>query len=331
MTLAGSWFAVIAVLWTAFFVLEGFDFGVGALHGVIGADEAGRQSVIATIGPLWDGNEVWLITAGAAMFAAFPGWYATMFSGFYLALVLLLAALMARGIGLEYRGKTESMSWRRSFGGLLTGGSVIAPLLLGLALGDLLHGLPVNGAQEYTGTFWTLLSPYGIFTGVTLAAICAVHGATFIALKTAGPVRDRALALARLAAPVTAAAVTAFAVWTHVIAGKGVLPNPVEVAAVLAVLAAAWQVRDGREGWAFAATTATMGLTVLSVFTELYPRVLVSSTSPADSLTVTGTVSGGYSLRVLTVVTAIVLPGVLAYTAWTYYVFRKRLTRRGPT
>ncbi len=214
------------MLWTGFFVLEGFDFGVGMLHGLVGKDEAGRRAAINTIGPLWDGNEVWLIVAGAAMFAAFPGWYATMFSGFYLALVLLLVALIVRGVSFEYRGKGRQPRWRGTWSTLLTAGSLLAPLLIGVALGDLLHGLPINSKQEYTGSFWNLLQPYGIFTGVTLVALCVLHGATFLALKTTGDMRERADRLARRVAPVTGIIVLAFAVWTHVTAGQGSLPGP---------------------------------------------------------------------------------------------------------
>jgi cytochrome d ubiquinol oxidase subunit II len=326
LTLVEFWFLLIAILWTVFFVLEGFDFGVGMVHGIVGADEAGRRAAINTIGPLWDGNEVWLVVAGAAMFAVFPGWYATMFSSFYLAIVLLLAALIGRGISFEYRGKRDAESWRRTWDGLLTGGSLLAPLLIGVALGDLLHGLPINARQQYTGTFWNLLQPYGIFTGITLVALCIVHGCTFIALKTTGDLRGRAARLAIRAAPVTAAVLLAFVIWTHAIAGKGLLPNPVEIAGVLSIMAAAWLIRDDREGWAFATTTTAIALTVLSIFSELYPNVMVSSTRRAYSLTIRNTASGAYSLRVMTVVIAISLPAVLAYTAWTYYVFRRRLS-----
>ena len=326
MTLVSFWFLVIAVVWTGFLILEGFDFGVGMLHAVVGRDEPGRRTAINTIGPLWDGNEVWLVVAGAAMFAAFPGWYATMFSGFYLALVLLLGALMARGISFEYRGKAGSAAWRRTWSALMITGSVLVPVLIGVALGDLLQGLPVNARQDYTGSFWTLLQPYGIFTGVTLLVICVTHGATFLALKTSGNVRDRAVAIARRSAPVTALVVLAFALWTHAIAGKGLLINPVEIIAVLAVLAAGWLVYADLEGWAFAATTLAMATAVLSIFSELYPRVMVSSTSAANDLTIHNTASGSYSLTVMSVVVAIFLPVVLAYTAWTYYVFRRRLS-----
>jgi cytochrome d ubiquinol oxidase subunit II len=320
------WFIVITVLWTGFFVLEGFDFGVGMLHSVVGRDEAGRRAAINTIGPLWDGNEVWLIVAAAAIFAAFPGWYATMFSGFYLALVLVLASLIIRGVAFEYRGKRDALRWRRTWDAALTAGSLLAPLLIGLALGDLLHGLPINAHQNYTGSFWDLLQPYGVFTGVTLVMICLLHGATFLCLKTTGDLRERAGRLARRVAPLTAAAVLAFAIWTHVTSSTTFFVNPVELLAMLAVLTALWLVYEHREGFAFAATTVTMAACIVSIFTGLYPNVMVSSTSAADNLTVHNTASGPYSLKVMTVVVIIFLPAVLAYQTWTYYVFRRRIS-----
>ena len=322
------WFIVVTVLWTGFFILEGFDFGVGMLHGAVGRDEAGRRAAINTIGPLWDGNEVWLIVAGAAMFAAFPGWYATMFSGFYLALVLLLAALIVRGMSFEFRGKRDALRWRRTWDVLLTVGSLLAPLLVGVALGDLLHGLPINSSQQYTGSFWDLLQPYGLLTGVTLVLICLLHGATFLSLKTTGDMRDRAGRLARRVAPLTGAAVVAFVIWTNVTSGSNFFLSPVELLAVLAVIAAVWLVWEHHEGFAFAATTVTMAACILSIFTGLYPNVMVSSTSAAYNLTVHNTASGAYSLKVMTIVVIIFLPFVLAYQTWTYYVFRRRVSRK---
>jgi len=328
MRLVPFWFIVITILWTGFFVLEGFDFGVGMLHNEVGRDEAGRRAAINTIGPLWDGNEVWLIVAGAGMFAAFPGWYATMFSGFYLALVLLLAALMVRGVAFEYRGKRDAVRWRHTWDALLSVGSLLAPLLIGVALGDLLGGLPINSKQEYTGSFFDLLQPYALLTGVTLVLICALHGATFLCLKTTGDMRERSGRLARRVAPVTSAAVVAFVIWTHVTARSTFFLNPVELLAVLAVIAAVWLVYEHREGFAFAATTITMASCIASIFVGLYPNVMVSSTSAAYNLTVHNTASGAYSLKVMTVVVIIFLPFVLAYQTWTYYVFRRRISRQ---
>ncbi len=326
MSLIPFWYIIIAVLWTGFFILEGFDFGVGMLHGIVGRDEAGRRAAINTIGPLWDGNEVWLIVAGAAMFAAFPGWYATMFSALNLALVLLLAALIARGLSFEYRGKRDSPHWRRTWDVLLTASSVLAPLLIGVALGDLVQGLPINSAQNYTGSFWDLLQPYGIFTGVTLVLICALHGATFLSLKTTGDMHERSRALARRIAPVTTAAVFGFAIWTHVAHSTTFFLNPVELLAILAVLAAFWLVYEERDGFAFAATTVTMASAIVAIFTALYPNVMVSSTNAANNLTAQNTASPAYPLKVMSVVAIILLPVVLIYQAWTYYVFRRRIS-----
>jgi cytochrome bd ubiquinol oxidase subunit II len=322
------WFVLIVVLWTGFFVLEGFDLGVGMLHGVIGRDDAGRRAVISTIGPLWDGNEVWLIVAGAAIFAAFPDWYATLFSGFYLAVLLLLAALMFRGVSFEYRDKGQGTHWRRNWSWALMASSVLVPLLLGIVLGDLLHGLPIAADHEYTGSFWDLLQPYGIMTGVTLVAICALHGATFIAMKSTDEIRRRAHVVARRIAPFTALLVIAFIAWTHVQAGRGAFLNPVELIVCLAVIAAACQAGSNHEGWAFTATTVTIALSIVTIFVDLYPDVMVSSTNRAYSLTAHNSASPPYTLKVMTVVALALLPFVLAYQAWTYYVFRRRISAR---
>ena len=328
MGLIPFWYIVIAVLWTGFFVLEGFDFGVGMLHSLVGRDEAGRRAAINTIGPLWDGNEVWLIVAGAGMFAAFPGWYATMFSAYNLALVLLLAALIVRGVAFEYRGKRDAARWRRTWDAALTAGSVLAPLLIGVALAGLLHGLPINSAQDFTGSFWDLLQPYALWTGVTLVLVCVLHGATFLCLKTTGDMRERSWQVARRVAPFTAAFVIGFIIWTHVTASTAFFLNVIELLAILAVLAAVWLVYEHREGFAFAATTVTIASCILAIFADLYPNVMVSSTNPAYNLTVHNTASGGYSLKVMTVVVIIFLPVVLAYQTWTYYVFRRRVSKQ---
>jgi cytochrome d ubiquinol oxidase subunit II len=327
MSLIPFWYVVIAILWIGFFVLEGFDFGVGMLHGVVGTDDPGRRAAINTIGPLWDGNEVWLIVAGAAIFAAFPGWYATMFSGMYLAVVLLLAALIVRGVAFEYRGKRDAARWRRTWDGLLTGGSLLAPLLIGIALGNLLHGLPINASQDYTGSLVNLLQPYAVFTGITLVLLCLLHGATFLSLKTTGEMHQRARREARRIAPYAAVAVIGFIIWTHVTASSTFLLNLIELLAILAVLAAVWLVRDRRDGFAFAATAVTIAACIGSIFVDLYPNVMVSSTNPAYNLTVHNTASGSYSLTAMTVVVIVFLPLVLGYQAWTYDVFRRRVSR----
>ena len=325
MTLVTFWFVVLVVFWTGFLVLEGFDFGVGMLHGVVGRDERGRRLAIQTIGPLWDGNEMWLVVAAAGTFAAFPGWYATMFSGFYLAFVLLLVALIARGVSFEFYGKRDSARWRRAWDAATTGGSLLAPLLIGIALGNLLHGVPIGTDQEYAGTFTDLLNGYSLFCGVTVVVLCLLHGASFLALKTAGALRDRALRVGRRIAPVAAVAVLGFAVWTQVMEGEGLLALLVEAVAVLAAVAAAWLLGRGRDGRAFAATSLAMAAVVVSIFVNLYPRVMVSTMGSSTDLTVSNTASAPYSLKVMTVAAAVLFPVVLAYQGWTYYVFRRRV------
>jgi cytochrome d ubiquinol oxidase subunit II len=322
MTLVTFWFIVLVVFWTGFLVLEGFDFGVGMLAGVVGRDEQGRRQAIGTIGPLWDGNEVWLIVAAAGMFAAFPGWYATMFSGFYLAFLLLLVALIARGVSFEFGDRRDGTRWRRSWALATTVGSLLAPLLIGVALGNLLAGVPIGADQEYAGTVADLFNGYALYCGVTVVLLCLLQGASFLALKTDGEVRERARRAGRLLAPVAAAAVAGFAVWTQATAGGWLA---LLVVAVLAALAAAWQVGRGRDGVAFTTSSLTMAAVVVSIFVALYPRVMVSSLGAANDLTVTNTASSPYTLKVMTVAAALLFPVVLAYQAWTYYVFRSRV------
>ncbi|NYJ08261.1 cytochrome d ubiquinol oxidase subunit II [Petropleomorpha daqingensis] len=325
MTLAEVWFVLIAVLWVGFLVLEGFDFGVGALHGVLGRDEAGRETALGTIAPVWDGNEVWLVVAGAGMFAAFPGWYATMFSAMYLALILLLVALILRGVAIVLRGKQEGPGWRRRWSAALIAGSVLAPLLIGIALGNLLRGLPIGSDQEFTGSFWDLLQPYALYTGLTVVVLCLLHAAAFVGLKTVGPVHDRADRTGRMLGPLAAAVVVGFAAWTLATASPGAGGWIVALVAVAAVLVAAVAIGRGRDGLAFGATAVTTAAVVGSIFVNLYPRVMVSTTGPADDLTIQNTSSAHYSLTVMTWVAGVLLPVVLIYQGWTYHVFRRRL------
>jgi cytochrome d ubiquinol oxidase subunit II len=325
MGLAVVWFVLVALLWTGFFILEGFDFGVGMLHTSVGRSDEERRLALDSIGPLWDGNEVWLVVAAAAMFAAFPGWYATLFSGFYLPLVLLLVALIVRGVSFEYRDKRESPRWRRTWSVLTVLGSLLAPLLIGIALGDLVHGVPIDAQQNFTGTVVDLISPYSLFVGLTVVALSVTHGATFLALKVGGDVRDRASTFARRSAPLTALAVLVFVVWTQAVADRGVIPGLVPVVGVLAAAATALLVRRGQEGWAFTSTTVAMAATISTIFLSLYPRVLVSSSGSSFDLTVQNTASSSYALTVMTIVTAVFFPLVLVYQGWTYYVFRRRL------
>ncbi len=325
MSLHTLWFIIIAILWVGFFVLEGFDFGVGMLHAIVGRTDTERRVAINTIGPWWDGNEVWLVVAGAGTFAAFPGWYGTMFSALYLALLLILAALMARGVAIEFRGKSEDQRWRASWTWCITLGSALAPFLLGVGLGDLLNGLPINASHYFTGNFFDLLTGYGLWTGLTLLALCLLHGATFLKLKTTDQVRERARALARPLGWAAIATVVGFVIWTRSVAGGPEVPEPVQVLAVIAVIFAARLAQTDHDGWAFTASAVAIAATVGSIFIDLYPKVMVSSTSAANNLTVNNSASGHYALTVMTIVTVIFLPLVLAYQGWSFYVFRARV------
>ena len=324
------WFVILAILWVGFFVLEGFDFGVGMLHMLVGKSEQERRAAVSTIGPWWDGNEVWLIVAGAGTFAAFPSWYATMFSALYLALLLVLAALMARGAALEYTTKRDDEHWRRAWRWALTIGSVLIPLLIGVGLGDLLNGLPINSSHEFTGNFFDLLTGFGLWTGVMLLALCALHGATFLKLRTTGAVRERARTIARPLGWVAIALVVGFVIWTRSVAGGSDVPEPVEILAVIAVVFAARLTSSDHDGWAFTASAVAIAASVGSIFINLYPNVMVSSTNTAYNLTVHNAASGGYALKVMTIVTVIFFPIVLLYQGWSFHVFRARIKAPGP-
>jgi cytochrome d ubiquinol oxidase subunit II len=320
------WFIILAVVWVGFFVLEGFDFGVGVLHTIVGRTEIERRVALNTIGPFWDGNEVWLIVAGAGMFAAFPGWYATMFSALYLALLLVLVALIARGVAFEFRGKSEDPRWRATWTWCTTTGSLLIPLLLGVGLGDLLNGLPIDAAHEYTGSFFDLLTPYGLWTGLTLLGLSLLHGATFLMLKSTDAVRDRARAISRPLGWAAVGLVVGFVIWTRFVLATTQVPGPVEALALIAVIFAARLARsEHHEGWAFTASATAIAATVGSLFIDLYPNVMVSSTSAAYNLSVNNSASGHYALVVMTIVTVLCLPLVLAYQGWSFYVFRARV------
>jgi cytochrome d ubiquinol oxidase subunit II len=331
MDLQVVWFVIVGIFWTGFFVLEGFDFGVGALHRIVGRSDEERRVAINSIGPLWDGNEVWLVVAGAAMFAAFPAWYATWFSALYLALVLVLFSLILRGVSFEFRGKSDSARWRGTWSTTLTVGSVVAPLLIGVGLGDLLVGLPLDQAGEFTGTFWSLLTPYGLLMGVTLLVLCLLHGAAFLALKTDGDVQARAFATAAQLRWVALVVVVVEGVWTFTLSGRSILSVVLGVVGVGAALGAFRAVGLRRDGWAFVLTAITIGSTVASVFAGLYPDVLVSSTDASFSLTIAGAAASSYALTVMTWVAVVLLPIVLLYQGWTAYVFRARVSTRHAT
>jgi cytochrome d ubiquinol oxidase subunit II len=320
------WFVIVAFFWVGFFILEGFDFGVGMLHTIVGRTDEERQAALDTIGPFWDGNEVWLIVAGAGTFAAFPVWYATMFSALYLALLIVLIALMARGVAFGYRDKSTNPRWQHTWTWGTTIGSLLVPLLIGIGLGDLLIGLPINSSQDFSGNFFDLLTPYGIWTGLTLVSLCLLHGATFIKLKSTDGVRERARALTGPLGWATIGLVIGFVVWTIVIANNRDVPDPVQILAVLAVIAAArLAVSEHHDGTAFTASTVAIAASIGSIFINLYPNVMVSSTNSAYNLTVNNAASGSYALKVMTVVAILFVPLVIAYQGWSFHVFRARV------
>ncbi|GLY24082.1 cytochrome d ubiquinol oxidase subunit II [Micromonospora sp. NBRC 101691] len=324
MDLTTVWFVLIAVLFTGYFILEGFDFGVGALLPVLARNDRERRVMINTIGPVWDGNEVWLITAGGAMFAAFPEWYATLFSGFYLPLLLILIALIVRGVAFEYRHKRPEATWKRRWDTAITLGSLIPALLWGVAFANILRGVPLDADHEYTGGLVDLLNPYALLGGLTTTALFLTHGAVFTALKTTGDIRHRARTLATRLGAVAAVLTVAFLTWTLTIRGNttAVILATAATAALLAGLTAA---HARREGWAFTGTATAIALAVATLFTALFPNVLPSTTDPAGTLTATNAASTPYTLGIMTWVAAIFTPVVLAYQGWTYWVFRKRI------
>jgi cytochrome bd ubiquinol oxidase subunit II len=326
MQLHTVWFLIIAIFWVGFFVLEGFDFGVGMLHTIVGKTDIERRVALNTIGPFWDGNEVWLVVAAAGTFAAFPGWYATMFSALYLAFLLTLVALIARGVAFEFKGKSQNARWQNTWKWCTTIGSLLIPLLLGLGLGDLLVGLPINQNHDYTGNFFDLLTPYGIWTGLTLVGLCLLHGATFLKLKTTDVVRERARTIARPLGWAAIALVIGHVVWTRVVANGADVPEPVQILAVIAVIfAARLAISENNDGAAFAASVVAIAATVGSIFIDLYPRLMVSSTNTAYNLTVNNSASGSYALKVMTVAAVIFFPLVLLYQGWSLHVFRARV------
>ena len=326
------WFGLIAVLFIGFFFLEGFDYGVGTLLPFLAREDGERRVVINSIGPFWDGNEVWLITAGGAMFAAFPHWYATLFSGFYLPLVLILFALIARGVAFEFRSKDENPAWRRLWDWAIFFGSLVPALLWGVAIANLMLGVPIDANMNYVGGFFNLLSPYALLGGLTFVALFSLHGAIFLALRTEGQMMAKARSAAALLWLPTVVLVLLFVgagmLVTDIFTGPGVIGIAITLVAAVALLAAGWFLRVQREGWAFVMTGATIALATAAIFAGLFPRVMISSLNPQWSLTIYSASSSGYTLQVMTIVAAIFMPIVLLYQGWTYWIFRKRVSGR---
>jgi cytochrome d ubiquinol oxidase subunit II len=325
MELTTVWFVLIAVLWIGYLVLEGFDFGVGMLLPVLGRDEPTRRAMLRTIGPVWDGNEVWLVVAGGATFAAFPEWYATLFSGFYIPLFVILLCLIVRGIGIEYREKRHDAAWLRWCDLGILVGSTGPAVLWGVALTNVVWGVPIDADGEFVGGFWSLLQPHALLGGLVTLGLFLTHGASFLALKTRGDVHHRAHRLVPLFGLPTAVLAVAYLAWLYTHAGTPV-SLACSVAAAAALLAGLSADRLGRDGWAFTGTAFAIGLAALSLFVTLFPDVMPSTLDPDWSLTTENAASTPYTLQIMTVVAAIFTPVVLAYESWSYWVFRRRIS-----
>jgi cytochrome d ubiquinol oxidase subunit II len=325
------WFLLIGVLFTGFFVLEGFDYGVGILLPFLGKDDDERRVLINAIGPFWDGNEVWVIAAGAAMFGAFPHWYATLFSGFYLALVFLLLALIGRGVAFEFRSKDARPGWRKFWDWTIFVGSFVPALLWGVAFGNLARGVPIDAKMNYTGDFFGLLNPYALLVGLFALSGMMLHGATFLMLRTEGDLAERVRGAAnKLWLPAIVLYIItliASALATDLLT-RPTMPLVSAIIGGIALLAVYWLLRHQRAGWAFAMTTVTIVASVTTFFLTLYPRVMISTLKPEWSLTIHNASSSPYTLTVMAIVAVIFVPIVLVYQGWTYYVFRQRVSRK---
>lgn len=324
MELTTVWFIIIAFMWIGYLVLEGFDFGVGILLPILGRDDRERRAVLNTIGPVWDGNEVWVVVAGASTFAAFPEWYATLFSGFYLPLFLILIALILRIIGIEFRGKRPEASWRRRWDAAIFFGSVVPAVLWGVAFANMVRGVPIDRDFEFVGSLLDLLNPYALLGGLTTLTIFITHGAVFIALKTSGDIRVRANRLALRAGVVAAVVAVGFIAWTAIESAKPAVAI-IGIAAALSFVGGVLAASRERDGWAFLGTAFAIGFAVIMLFVALFPHVMVSSLDPAWSLDTSNASSTPYTLKIMTWVAAVFTPLVVLYQSWSYWIFRKRI------
>ena len=324
------WFVLIGVLYIGFFALEGFDFGVGILLPFLGKNDKERRMIINSIGPHWDGNEVWLLTAGGATFAAFPEWYATMFSGFYMALFLLLVALILRGVAFEFRSKDANPRWRLFWDWAIFVGSFLPALLMGVAFANLVRGVPIDAEMNYVGGFWNLLNPYALVAGLATVAVFTLYGAIFLALKLGKPLQEKAQMIAqRLWVPALVLIILFFAgtyLATDALEQLGVNPGVIPLTGGLGLLMVGPLLRRKMDGWAFGLTALAIVSATATIFVILFPRVMVSSLNPDYSLTIYNASSSPYTLRVMTIVALTLVPVVLIYQGWTYWVFRKRIT-----
>ncbi|MER6051667.1 cytochrome d ubiquinol oxidase subunit II [Streptomyces sp. NPDC001793] len=324
MQLHDVWFVIIAFLWTGYFFLEGFDFGIGVLTKLLARDRSEKRVLINTIGPVWDGNEVWLLSAGGATFAAFPEWYATLFSGFYLPLLLILVCLIVRGVAFEYRVKRPEDRWQRNWEHAIFWTSLLPAVLWGMAFGNIVRGVQIDAHKEYVGGLLDLFNPYAILGGLVTLTLFTFHGAVFASLKTVGDIRERARRTAGFLGLITAVLAVGFLGWTQADKGDGGSLVAM-IVAVLALVAALGANKLGREGWAFAFSGITIVAVVAMLFLTLFPNVMPSTLNESWSLTVSNASSSPYTLKIMTWCAGIAAPIVMLYQGWTYWVFRKRI------
>ncbi|MCU1481604.1 MAG: cydB [Subtercola sp.] len=326
MDLPTIWFFVLGFFFVGYFVLDGFDFGVGMTLPFLGRDDTDRRVLINTIGPIWDLNETWVIVAGAAMFAAFPEWYATLFSGFYLVMLAILLALILRGVSFEYRHQRPEAAWKRRFDRMIVIGSAVPAFLWGVVFANVVRGVPLDAGYNFTGSVFDLFNLYAVVGGLTLLLLFFTHGVIFVSLKTEGDIREHARALAVKSGLVTIVVAAGFLVWTTVSYGtvwSGILSAVAAVALIGAYLA---NLR-GAERWSFALMAVTIAVAVLSLFVSLMPDVMPATNDPANSLTIANASSSSYTLTIMSWVALIFVPLILLYQGFTYWVFRKRLSR----
>ena len=311
------WFVLIVVLFTGFFILEGFDYGVGML--LVGKSDSERSQIIRTIGPVWDANEVWMITAGGALFAAFPHAYATIFSTFYLALFLMLLALILRAVAFELRGKYPALKWRRSWDCAIIFGSTVPALLWGVAIANLLQGLPIDQNFHFLGNFFDLLSPYTIITGLVFVTLFLFHGACFLMLRLA----DNRLLL-NIKENGVKLGVIAVAFYFVFLA---LTTNSINfVFAILALLYALYSFISAKYKFAFISSTISIAALTIGFFTALFPCIMVSSFDIQNSLTIFNAASTPHTLAIMTGAALVLVPIVLIYQFWSYKIFKARVS-----
>jgi len=328
------WFILLTVLFSGFFLLEGFDYGVGILLPFIAKEDNERRAIINTIGPVWDGNEVWMITAGGAMFAAFPHMYATLFSGFYVALVIMLLGLIVRGVAFEFRGKRDEPAWRAKWDMAIFVGSLVPALLWGVAVANLMRGVAIEADFNYYGGLFPLLNLYSLFGGLVFVSLFIIHGASFLGIKLDGEIKQKAKDMGGKVWIAAVVLAVTFLIWTYL--ATDILNNPgydgliPAILAAVSLLAYGWFLQKGKEGWTFVFGALVIVLATVMVFSGLFPRLMISTIDPDNSLTIYNASSSPYTLKVISIVTAIFMPVVLAYQGWTYWIFRKRLSPDSP-